>query len=132
MTGQAAILPDLQFTILCDNVLKDERGKFSFQGLFETISATTFPCSHEVMFIANRWCNGYGTFTQQTRLVAPDNDSIIAEDEPTSFTLTNTDSRHTVVAKFNNVMFQAQGKYWFEIRLNGNPMIRYPMHLMKK
>jgi len=39
--------------------------------------------------------------------------------------------RHTVVAKFNNLMFQSQGKYWFEIRLNGNPVIRYPIYLVK-
>jgi hypothetical protein len=132
MNQEANILPDLQFSVLCDDVRKDDHGKFSFVGLFETISSATFPCAHPKMFVVNRWINGYGTFRQQTRLVAPDNDTILAEDDETSFSLKTADAKHTVVARFNNLMFQSQGKYWFEIRLNGDPALRYPIYLIKK
>lgn len=132
MPEQSTILPDLQFSVLCDDVTKDDHGKLSFVGLFETISSATFPCTHPKMFVVNRWINGYGAFRQRTRLVAPDNDTILAEDEETEFSLKATDAKHTVIARFNNIMFQAQGKYWIEIRLNGNPALRYPMYLMKK
>ncbi|HRZ87327.1 MAG TPA: hypothetical protein P5287_05875 [bacterium] len=133
MTGSpAVILPDLQFSVLCDNVTKDDHGKMSFAGLFETISAASYPCTHGTLFVVNRWVNGYGAFRQQTRLVAPDNDSVLAQDDETSFTLRGSDTKHTIVARFNNILFQSQGKYWIEIRLNGEPVLRYPLYLEKK
>jgi len=132
MNDESAIVPDLQFSVLCDDVTKDDHGKFSFVGLFETVSSAVFPCTHPKMFVVNRWLNGYGAFRQRTRLVAPDNDTILAEDAETAFTLKTIEAKHTVVARFNNIMFQAQGKYWIEIRLNGNPVLRYPFYLMKK
>ncbi|MFC2149396.1 DUF6941 family protein [Candidatus Auribacterota bacterium] len=132
MSNESVILPDLQFSVLCDNVIQDEQGKFSFIALFETIVAQSFPCTHSVLYVVNRWCNGYGNFTQQSRIIAPDNDTVLAEDKLVEFVLKNIEHRHTVVAKFNNLIFQSQGKYWLEVMLNNNPAIRYPLHLVKK
>ena len=76
------IKPNLQFSVLCDDVRREDNGKFMLIGLFEAINAKKFPATHQVLFVVNRWCKGSGTFTQKIRIVNPkDNSSIFQTDE---------------------------------------------------
>jgi hypothetical protein len=128
MNEPLRILPDLQFSVLCDDVRREHNGKMILLGLFETIGANRFPVSHPTLFVVNRWCNGVGEFRQHTVVRNPDN-TILAEDSVTVVKLDDLKAKHTVIARFNNLRFPQAGEYGIEIRLDDEIKIRYPMVL---
>lgn len=130
MQDDIRILPDLQFTVLCDDVRREDNGKFIFIGLFETIGSQNYPVHHPSLFVVNRWCNGAGEFTQRTVVKTPDN-AVLAEDRETVISLRDLKSKHTVIARFNNLRFQKAGEYAVEIVLDGEVKIRYPLLLQQ-
>jgi len=124
--GNVKIQPSLLYTILCDDVRREDNGKFILIGLFETIGASSFPVQHPTLFVMNCWAGGMGTFTQKTRIVAPDN-SLLIEDKATKITLSTLKSKHRVVARFNNLQFKAPGEYAVEVLLNSELKVRYSL-----
>ncbi len=125
------VLPDLQSSILCDDVRQERNGKFIFVGIFDVISAPRFPVRHPRLFVVNRWCSGEGTFRQKTRILAPDEESSIVEGKEIEFTLANPHGTVTNVEVFFNTLFQSQGTYWVEILLNNDLKLRYPVQVRK-
>lgn len=122
--------PDLQFSVLCDDIRREDNGKFILLGLFEVIAAKTFPATHAALFIANRWRNGLGSFRQKNRIVSQDN-KIIVEEKEVSFELKDTSFSHTVISRFNGVTFSSEGQYWVEVLLDGDLKQRYAFNLIK-
>lgn len=123
------IKPNLQFSVLCDDVRREENGKFMLMGLFESISAKRFPATHPVLFVANRWCKGEGAFRQKIRIVNSKDGSKIFETGDQPFGLKGIDSHHTLVSKINNVSFPSPGKYWVEVFLDDDLVLNYPIIL---
>jgi hypothetical protein len=123
------IKPNLQFSVLCDDVRREDNGKFILIGLFEAINAKKFPATHSTLFVATRWCKGEGTFTQKIRIVNPKDNSIIFQTDEQVFELADIDRHHTLISKFNNLLFPTPGKYWVEILLDGELVINYVMIL---
>ena len=123
------IKPNLQFSVLCDDVRREDNGKFMLIGLFEAINAKKFPATHPVLFVVNRWCKGSGTFTQKIRIVNPKDNSTIFQTEEQAFELADIDRHHTLISRFNNVAFPGPGKYWVEVLLDNELVINYPIML---
>jgi hypothetical protein len=123
------IKPNLQFSVLCDDVRQENNGKFMLIGLFEAISAKKFPATHQTLFVANRWCKGEGTFTQMIRIVNPRDKSIIFQTDDQVFELGDIDRHHTLISRFNNLVFPEPGKYWVEILLDKELLLNYPILL---
>jgi len=125
------IKPDLQFSIVCDDVRRENNGKFMLIGIFEAINAREFPAKHVTLFVANRWCKGEGSFTQKIRIVSASDKVTVFQTDDQPFTLSDIDSHHTVISRFNNLLFGNPGKYWVEIFLNNELIINYPIMLKK-
>ena len=124
------IRPDLQFSVLCDDVRREDNGKFMLIGLFEAITAKKFPATHPTLFVVNRWCKGAGSFTQKIRIVsARETGAKVFETEEQLFELKDIDSHHTLISKFNNLVFPDPGKYWVEVLLNNELILNYPIVL---
>ncbi len=124
--NEEKIEPTLLFSVLCDDVRREDNGKFILIGLFESIGAVGFPVRHATLFVMNCWCSGIGEFTQKTRIIAPDGVKLI-EDEQTSFSLKDLKAKHRVVARFNNILFQSPGEYSVEVLLDNDLKVRYPL-----
>jgi hypothetical protein len=120
------IAPALLYSIVCDDVRREENGKFILLGLFETIGAREFPAAHPTLFVVNGWIGGAGTFRQYSRILDPQGQEI-ARDQETSFQLANLKARHSVIARFNNLELPTPGEYAVEILLNGDLKVRYPL-----
>jgi hypothetical protein len=120
------ILPTLLYSVLCDDVRREDNGKFILIGLFETVGVASFPARHPTLYVVNCWCSGIGSFKQRTRIFSPDGLKLI-EDEETAFTLSDMKSKHRIVARFNNIYFQSPGEYAIEVLLNGELKVRYPL-----
>ena len=123
------IKPDLQFSVLCDDVRREENGKFMLVGIFEAINAKSFPATHQSMFIANQWVKGEGAFDQKIQIVNTRDKSIVFQTDAQHFELANIDSHHMLVSKFNNTVFPEPGKYWVEVILDNELMLNYPIML---
>lgn len=123
------IKPNLQFSVVCDDVRREDNGKFMLLGIFETINAKEFPARHHTLFVANRWCKGEGDFTQKIRIVNSKNKAVVFQTEGQPFKLVDIDAHQTIVSRFNNLLFENPGKYWIEVFLNDELIINYPMML---
>ena len=66
------MIPDLQISLLCDDVKREKNGKFILIGLFDNITVAKLPAKIARMCVLNRWCAGDGVFKQRTRIFAPD------------------------------------------------------------
>jgi hypothetical protein len=124
------IQPTLLFSVLCDDVRREDNGKFMLIGLFETIGAVNFPVVHPRLYVMNCWCSGLGSFKQKTRLVMPNNNKLI-EDKETEFNLVDLKAKHRIVARFNNLRFDIPGEYAVEVLLNNELKVRYPLVVEK-
>ena len=123
------IKPNLQFSVLCDDVRREENGKFMLIGLFESINSNKFPATHPVLFVVNRWSKGQGSFRQKIRIVNSKDKSMVFQTEDQPFELGDIDRHHTLISRFNNLVFPVQGKYWLEVLLDGELFLNYPIIL---
>ncbi|HXY62602.1 MAG TPA: hypothetical protein VEJ22_06680 [Nitrospirota bacterium] len=117
MTG-TTIKPRLIYTLLCDDVRQEMGGKYSLMGLFESISAHSFPALHHRFAIMNEWTGGQGEFTVKIRLLSPDQAEVISESE-TKLSLFNETQRHRDISIRHNTTFKVPGTYWIETLLDG-------------
>lgn len=123
------IKPNLQFSVLCDDVRREDNGKFILIGLFEAITAKAFPATHPALFVVNRWCKGQGSFLQKIKIVNSNDKSIVFQTNEQAFDLADIDAHHTLISKVNNLVFTGAGKYWIEIMLDGELVLNYPLIL---
>lgn len=127
--AEIKIKPDLQFSVLCDDVRREANGKFMLVGLFEAISAKKFPAAHQSMYVANQWVKGEGAFDQKIQIVNSRDKAVIFRTDAQHFELPDIDSHHTLISRFNNIVFPEAGKYWIEILLDNELILNYPVIL---
>jgi hypothetical protein len=121
------VTPDLQASILCDDVRQERNGKFMLIGIFDAIGVPAFPVVFQRLCIVNRWCCGLGAFHQRSRIVAPDGATVVVEAKDVPVHLPDSEANATSVEFFMNVRFPAEGTYWIEITLDGDLKLRYPL-----
>src|SRR5258706_14921916 len=66
------ILPDLQCSLLCEDVRQEVNGKFLLIGVLHSIPVPQVPITAHRLLFCNRWTAGVGEFLQTLRLIAPD------------------------------------------------------------
>jgi hypothetical protein len=123
------MIPDLQMSVLCDDVRQERSGKFILIGLFDVIGMPQFPALFPRVCIVNRWCSGQGVFKEKTRIVGPDNGVVIAEGQGIPVQLQGTESTVTNVEFFMNLKFDKEGVYWIEVLLDDDLKLRYPLRV---
>lgn len=123
------LIPDLQSSILCDDVRQERNGKFILIGLFDAIAAQSMPVRYPRLFMVTRWCSGEGQFKQRTRILKPDQNAVLVEGKPIPVSLPNPEATATNVEVFLNVSFEQEGAHWIEILLDDDLKIRYPLRV---
>ena len=123
------MMPDLQMSVLCDDVRQERTGKFILIGLFDVIGMPQFPALFPRVCIVNRWCSGEGSFQEKTRIVGPDSQGVIAEGQGIPVRLTDAESTVTNVEFFMNLKFNTEGVHWVEVLLDGDLKLRYPLRV---
>lgn len=123
------MIPDLQSSLICDDVRQERNGKFMLIGLFDAIHAENLPVAFAKICLVNRWCSGEGTFTQRSRIMHPDQKTVLVEGQDVQVNLPSAEAAATSVEVFINVKFPAAGTYWVELLLDGDLKIRYPLRV---
>lgn len=122
-----SMLPDLQSSVLCDDVRQERNGKFILIGLFDGLGVPTYPATFQKLCLVNRWCCGQGEFTQASRIVGADGSTVISQGQQVAIRLPHAMATATSVEVFLNVKFATTGTYWVEVILNGDLRLRYPL-----
>jgi hypothetical protein len=123
------MVPDLQMSVLCDDVRQERSGKFILIGLFDVIGMAQFPALFPRICIVNRWCCGEGRHLEKTRIVSPDGRTVLTESKELAMELPGQEASVTNVEFFLNVKFDTDGVYWVEIILDGDLKLRYPLRV---
>lgn len=125
------VSPDLQSSLICDDVRQERNGKFMLIGLFDLIGVPVYPAFFQRLCVVNRWCCGIGIFRQKSRILASDGKQVVVEGQEIEIKLPDTEATATSVEVFMNVKFEKEGTYWIEILLDGDLKIRYPLKAIK-
>lgn len=121
------MIPDLQSSLLCDDVRQERNGKFMLIGIFDAIGVPTFPVIFQRICVVNRWCCGEGLFKQRSRILRPNGNVVLVEGQDVTVHLQNNEATATSIEFFMNVKFDQEGTYWVEILLDGDIKLRYPL-----
>lgn len=131
LSNTSKMVPDLQSSLLCDDVRQERNGKFMLIGLFDVIGVPAYPAAFHRLCVVNRWCCGIGSFKQRSRILKPDGRTPVLEGKDVEIKLVNGESTATSVEILVNVKFEEEGTYWIEILLDGDLKLRYPLRAMR-
>lgn len=124
------MIPDLQASFACEDVRVEASGSHTVVGILNGIGAPNLPVRVLKMCVWTRWCSGMGEYEQKTRLVQPDEVTVMAQ-AMTKFALNSEDSHVTNVNIFAGMEFKEEGIYHVEILLNEGLRLRYPLRVQQ-
>src|SRR5947209_2577089 len=120
------ILPDLQCSLLCEEVRQEINGSFFIIGVFNYIQVPRVPVTALKLSVFNRWTAGVGVFTESVRLVAPDQTTVLRKSE-FKFELKDTVMHFPAITVFTQVEFKTAGVYFMEVLVDDVMKLRYPV-----
>ena len=123
------ILPDLQASLLCEDVRQEVTGNFIIIGVIGVIRVPKLPITAARLCVFNRWTAGVGQFTEQVRLIAPDGNTALRQSQ-IKFTLKEATHHAINVSMLTQVEFTASGVYYLEVLVDDLMKIRFPVPLI--
>lgn len=120
------VMPSLQAAIVCEDVRREVAGMQTLVGVMPYIPAPGLPLVFHKLCLWTRWCNGFGEFTQRARILAPDEEKIVAE-ASVQFRLDHLDAHTTTVHMFGGVQFREPGVHHVEILCDQHLASRFPL-----
>ncbi len=120
------ILPDLQCSILCEDIRQEITGNFILVGVINLIRVPQLPVVAFKLGLFNRWTAGVGQFTETVRFVAPDQTTVLRKVEG-KFTLQDASLHATNVIGLSQVEFKTAGTYYIEVLVDDVMKLRYPV-----
>jgi hypothetical protein len=123
------ILPDLQCSLMCEEVRQEANGNFFLIGVINFIRVPQLPVVAFKLSVFNRWTAGIGKFTESVRLIAPDQTTVLRKGE-VKFNLQDAAFHATNVTLFGQVEFKTPGTYFVEVLVDDVMKLRYPVPVM--
>lgn len=120
------ILPDLQCSLLCEEVRQEINGNFFLVGVLSHVRVPQLPITALKICVFNRWAAGFGSFVESVRLIAPDQTTVLRKSE-LKFALQDPAMNATNVTVLGQVKFETQGCYFVEVCVDGVMKLRYPL-----
>jgi hypothetical protein len=120
------ILPDLQCSLLAEEVRQEINGNFILIGIFGAINVPQVPITAFKLCVFNRWTAGVGSFVENVRLVGPDQLTVLRQSQ-VKFVLKEANHHATNISLFAQVKFETAGVYWIEVLVDEVMKLRYPL-----
>jgi len=120
------ILPDLQCSLMCEEVRQEVNGNLFLIGVIHYLRVPQLPITAGRVCIFNRWTAGIGQFTESVRLIAPDQTTVVSKGE-SKFELKDPSLSATSVMFFGNVKFEVAGTYFVEVNVDDVMKMRFPL-----
>jgi hypothetical protein len=120
------ILPDLQASLLCEDVRQEASGSFIIIGVIGVIRVPQVPITALKLCVFNRWTAGIGTFGQTVRFIGPDGTTVLRQ-HGLRFALQDAAQHAINVTVFGQLEFPAAGVYHIEVTVDEVMKLRYPV-----
>lgn len=121
------ILPDLQCSLLCEEIRQEVTGNFILIGVLHSIiRVPQLPIVAFKLCLFNQWTAGVGQFIETVRFIAPDQMTVLRKQE-VRFTLPDAGLRATNVTLLTQVEFKTAGVYFIEVLVDDVMKLRYPV-----
>jgi hypothetical protein len=120
------ILPDLQCSLLCEDVRQEASGNFLLVGVLNFVRVPQVPVAAFKLCLFNRWTAGFGQFRESVRLVAPDQTTVLRQGEM-KFLLQDVTHNATTVTVWGQVKFESAGTYYVEVSVDDVMKLRFPV-----
>lgn len=123
------IMPDLQFSVVCEDIRREFNGKFMIIGVIDAIIVPEFPFRIPRLYVFNRWTCGVGDFRENVRLVSADDVTVLAKTE-VRFNLESPFQTASTVSVFNGIELKLQGFYHVEVLVDDVRKLRIPINVV--
>ena len=120
------ILPDLQCSLMCEEVRQEMNGNFFLVGVLNYVTVPQLPVTAGKICLFNRWTAGFGQFVETVRLIAPDQTMVLRKTE-LKFALQDPNMHATNVTVMGQVQFEKPGAYFVEVLVDDVMKLRYPL-----
>jgi hypothetical protein len=120
------ILPDLQASLLCEEVRQEVTGNFILVGVIGLIRVPQVPITAMKLCVFNRWTAGLGAFTEVVKLIGPDQTTVLRQSQ-VKFGLQDAAHHAINVTVFGQVEFTAAGIYQIEVLVDDVMKLRFPV-----
>jgi len=126
----ARILPDLQASLLCEEVRQEANGNFFLLGIIGVIRVPQVPVTAFKLCVFNRWTAGIGSFTEIVRLMGPEQTTPLRQSQ-VKFTLQDPAHHATNVSVFGQIEFASVGLYHIEVLVDDVMKLRFPLPIVQ-
>jgi hypothetical protein len=123
------ILPDLQCSLMCEEVRQEANGNFFLIGVISFIRVPQLPVMAFKLSVFTRWTAGVGQFVETSRFIAPDQTTVLRKGE-VKFGLQDANLHATNVTIFSQVEFKVAGTYYVEVLVDDVMKLRYPVSVV--
>jgi hypothetical protein len=120
------ILPDLQCSLVCEEVRQEANGNLFLIGVVNVIRVPQLHFIIGRICIFNRWTAGIGQFGESTRLIAPDQTTVVNRGEM-KFELRDPSHSAIGVMVFGQIKLETAGTYFIEVLVDDVMKLRYPL-----
>jgi hypothetical protein len=120
------ILPDLQCSLICEDIRQEINGNFILVGILNYINVPQLPVTALKLCFFNRWTAGFGQFNETVRLIAPDQSTVLRKSD-LKFALQDVNLHATNVTVLGQVKFEAAGAYHVEVLVDEVMKLRFPL-----
>ena len=119
------ILPDLQCSLLCEDIRQEASGNFILLGVLNFVRVPQLPVTAFKICVFNRWTAGIGQFGESVRLLGPDQTTVLRKGD-VKFALQDPNQSTVNVTVFGQVEFATPGIYFVEVIVDDVMKLRYP------
>jgi hypothetical protein len=123
------ILPDLQCSLVCEDVRQEANGNFFLVGVINFVRVPQLPVTALKLCLFNRWVAGFGQFTESVRLIGPDQTTILRRSEM-KFALQDVIHNATTVTVWSPIKFETAGAYYVEVLVDDVMKLRFPIAII--
>ena len=123
------ILPDLQCSLLCEDIRQEVTSNLILIGVLQLIRVPQLPVTAFKICVVNRWTAGVGQFTESFRLLAPDQTTVLRKGD-SKFALQDANQAQTNVTFLSQVEFTMPGVYFVEVLVDDVMKLRYPLPVL--
>lgn len=119
--------PALQFSVMCLDLLEEERKPPSLQYLFYELPFPHLPFHMDRFHVINCWSNGTGDYKQSVKILVPDRSKTFIETGEQTFSLEDPYTPQLMINVFADLEFQQDGHYWVQNFLGSQLVLEYPL-----
>jgi hypothetical protein len=123
------ILPDLQCSLLCEDVRKEANGNFILIGIVNFLRVPQLPATALKICLFNRWTCGFGQFIETVRMIAPDQTTVVCKGE-LKFNMQDVVHNVPTMTMWSPIKFETAGIYYIEVLVDDVMKLRFPMPVL--